>query len=372
MPQDNYAVEYNQSIGSDKSPTDGFHIKNMLSQLVGLNTSFETLYWYNFFTAAVHALSCILIFSLSLNITPEVAHVDHCGDKNYTEVFGPYLPSTCVAWTNTSMQFETVPEQQLDAKVYLATLVTSFFFLSAACQAGQGCFKEYYRDRVETNGVNLVRYIEYSFSASIMMLALACAVMVFDMYTHILIFTCTMLCMLLGIAADELRTIEMDLGAEKPPGSQDGNYWDILMRRMYLIKWFTHYLGWMAMLVPYIFVFMVQYFRAATLTAECLQNLPDSEDDRGPPAWVTAMIVIQFMLFAVFGVVQTVQFWYYPTNSEGERVYRPTAEHKEGDIDPFIDGNKRVGIRVELAYITLSAVSKTILGWTTAANLLFI
>ena len=40
------------STEEDIDPTDGFHIKNMLYQLIGKNTSFETLYWYNFFTAA--------------------------------------------------------------------------------------------------------------------------------------------------------------------------------------------------------------------------------------------------------------------------------------------------------------------------------
>ena len=112
--------------------------------------------------------------------------------------------------------------------------------------------------------------------------------------------------------------------------------------------WGLHFLGWVAVFVPYFAVFFVAYFTSVNKNWECLdKNDPDLPD---VPPWVTYIIFGQFVLFSVFGVVQTVQFY----QSRNVKINK-----------------KSVGIGTELAFIVLSLLSKSILGWIAAAQIIF-
>jgi hypothetical protein len=339
--------------------TDEEEHKGFFKQLVGINTSFETLYIFNFFTAGVHAISAVVIFIIAVGIEANVAVTEECGFRNFTDTNGPYIVDICVAnntlYNRTGVSFYRKQEEIFDERIYLAVLITMFFTLSALFQGGQGCFKEAYRERVETNQANAVRYIEYSLSASIMMLGLASVLAIMDIYTHILIFTCTMLCMMLGLVADYLRVMEFTIRSdvsfppETTPDTETDesvtplNLWQRCAKDLRVLKWGVHALSWVAILVPFLFVFSVAWNRVAQRSGTCSQN--QDSVDTGPPTWVTGIIITEFILFLLFGVVQSIQFGWWTEDSQ-----------------------KRIGIRTEHLFITLSALSKSLLGWFIVAN----
>jgi hypothetical protein len=336
-------------------------IQPFFNEIVGI-TTFETLYYYNFFTAVVHLCSAIVIFILCINLEPHFAPIQEGLNRNFTDVTAPYIAAVCaVNGTHTGLNsmdgsdtrtwFYIQPEQAFDLRVYFAVLITTFFSLSAVFQAGQGCFKESYKLRVETNSANFVRYIEYSLSTSLMMVAIATAIKIWDIYTHILVFMCTMLCMMLGLVADYLRMAERTIREQGAPDDQ----WVLVYR----LKWVVLYLGWVAIFSPYIFVFAVSYFRAVLQSSKCSQN------SEGPSWVVTYITLTQFFLFAIFGFLQWWQFTSYPEGNS------PRDANKFDEEDPYYKELKRIGIATEHRFITLSMVAKSMLGWFIVANIIF-
>jgi uncharacterized membrane protein len=339
-----------------------------------MSDSFEKLYYLNVFTATVHLISGSYISFRASTLEP----IPASASKNST---GPYLPAVCFdpPEGRGRPRFYIEPEPVAEYREYITTLVVMFFMLSAFFQYAQCLSKKAYRNRIESNGVNELRYVEYCISASVMMILIACVVGIFDVFTHILIFTLSFLCMILGLIADfvrkltetmnEVRESLVDTTSENSSsptdvfanvsitGSSSEATVQLLNRTSGLddcikhggfIMWGLHFLGWVAILVPYFAVFFVAYFTSVNKNWECLdKNDPDLPD---VPQWVTYIIFGQFFLFSVFGVVQTVQF-YQSRNVKTNK--------------------KSVGIGTELAFILLSLLSKSILGWIAAAQIIF-
>ena len=406
------AVQEENKTPVDESSPVMYVIKSIYNEIVGY-TTFETLYYYNFFTAGLHLASAVIIFIISRNLEPQFAQIQEGLTRNFTDVSAPYIAAVCIL-NRTQMDINSTdfrdrrgwvyvePEQTFDRRVYFAVLIVIFFSLSAVFQGGQGCFKESYKKRVESNGVNLVRYIEYSLSASVMMVAIAAGIMIYDVYTHILVFTCTMLCMLLGLVADYIGTVERFICEEFP-----GDKWQKWIELLHRLKWAVHLLGWVAILSPYILVFGVAYFRLLLKSSQCSQSQNASSD--GPPEFVTYILLSQFLLFASFGVVQALQFCSYPQTEDKPdrtedgidglkdghkevrkheetpknekpkkvRMYRPERSLKHpnnvvDENDPYYLQLKRIGIATEHRFITLSMVAKSVLGWFIVANIIFV
>ena len=334
-----------------------------LWKLIGYNLTLDNIWFVNMCTAGVHALNALVIVLVAFLSTA----------KSYpdSDPPGPYLPSVCFdPGTNgtdtngTETQsgrgtFKIVPEIFTEARAYLLVLVVLFFLLSCGFQFVPAIWKHAYKERVRTNAVNTYRYVEYSLSASFMMVAIACSLLVYDFYTHILVFTCTMLCMMLGLVADHVRVLSISFknifadsgGGVKGEGPaawenateaqralqkvMDNCLWEAT-----LLKWFAHALGWVAMMSPYLFVFTVSYVRSVAGLWEC--SVSDASDDPMPPV-VHAIVIIQFIMFSAFGVVQILQF---------------TAT----------DPHEAVGKRTEFRFIMLSLTCKSLLGWLIAFN----
>jgi hypothetical protein len=416
--------------------------------------TFKVLYYYNFFTAFVHACSAITILILTINldvsIDSEISkdgmdHTNQSDHMNYTAcgnqtgisagavVDGPYFPGVCFTRTLNETDgppvFTIEPEQMFDVKVYFGVLITIFFALSAIFQGGQGVFKTMYRDRVQRNDVNYIRYIEYSFSASVMMVAIACSLFVYDIYIHILVFTCTWLCMMLGLVVDYLRMIECNMKM-KSLDSGDNFDWSTMLKHISQLKWFTHYLGWIAIFFPYFGVFFATYFRVLLNSSACLKDVPSIAEII--PTFVHIIVLSQLVLFSSFGLVQFLQLMDNPKDRNGNELLRPIIENPPkynpdasktfdfhfqsvpqnnnngypydnyqypynqqpqengallnntnnfGDVSENNDQTrdlyiydqetKRIGIKTEVRFVTLSLIAKTLLGWLIAANLLF-
>jgi len=338
---------------------------------------FDTLYYLNICTATIHLISGVIISIGARGLDP-VAPSLSSGNST-----GPYLPAVCFGPTpgGGRPRFHIEPESVAETRDYLTTLVVTFFLLSAGFQYAQSWNKQEYSQRVKSNGVNELRYVEYSISASVMMILIACVVGVYDVFTHILIFTCTFLCMMLGLVADFVRVLTENMktvnktciiqdtsterddeqsagryGNEKQslvpvsntPSADDRTLIEECIRHGEWLMWGIHGLGWVAIMVPYLAVFMVAYFNTIHRSWDCLANLGTSVPE--VPWFVTLIIVIQLGLFSSFGVVQIVQFY-----KSGKKNYNAEA----------------VGIYTELAFITLSLAAKSLLGWLAATQIIF-
>jgi hypothetical protein len=366
----------NDSDDSDKPgrEMESSNIGNFFNELIGYDTTFETLYIFNFWTAGVHAISAVVVFILAVNLETKVARTQECALRNYTDTSGPYIADTCFVnstlYNRTGLMYYKKTEEIFDVKIYYGVLITMFFTLSALFQGGQGIFKESYRIRVETNQANKIRYVEYSLSASIMMMALAASLAITDIYTHILIFTCTAICMILGLMADYARVLEHTIRSddkfpvelqpptmlnpnlppkvEPQPPTVEGieeseNLWTVCARDVRDLKLALHMLSWFSILVPFLFVFGVAWLRSVLQSGTCSHDQDNL--GRGPPGWVTALIVVEFALFLAFGGVQIYQILSTETSQ------------------------KTIGIRAERIFIFLSALSKSLLGWIIVANI---
>ena len=315
--------------------------------------TFETIYGLNFFTAAVHAVSALVIFVNAFDMQPITRTLED-------EAIGPYLPAVCFQSGRSNAipdYFFVKPQMVWELKAYTATLVTLFFLLSAVFQTVQGGDKSSYRKRVESNGTNVLRYVEYSFSVSLMVVCIATTLMIFDIFTHVLVFTCTFACMSLWLVSDCLRANaqRLHIVLRKYPGIIEiQETFDKLNR----LKWTTHYMGWLTFMKLYIFVFGVAYFRTVNRDWDCLQSL--LVNTPATPEWVHAVIISQFLLFSCFGLIQFLQFRATPDGT------------KRMTVSEEIQENMRIGITTEFSFIMLSLTAKSILGWVVAGNVLFV
>eukprot|EP00961_Rhodomonas_salina_P109642 1475791-Rhodomonas_salina.1 len=97
------------------------------------------------------------------------------------------------------------------------------------------------------------------------------------------------------------------------------------------LKWQLHFLGWVALLPPFIFLW--------TAYATALAENPSVQ------WWITVIIVVKTLLFLSFGFVQTLELRFSEFGGEGLWLSETTAK---------------------LVHIGLSLVAKTLLGWIVA------
>lgn len=371
--------------------------KVTLWMLLGFSPSPESVYVLNGCTFLMHAANIFILSMVVTNSAPKL------NTHELDDTVGPYFPAVCFDRDELSAgrpPFQIEQETFADTRTYLLALVYIFFGLSVFFQMAASFPKAEYIKRLQKNGVNEWRYLEYSLSASVMMVAIACSLMIYDGFIHILVFICTMLCMMLGLVSDYLRCLGgtmVSLQAEHakqrgpenttpapemkpaPAGclgrvgaammqcvaSSDDSYQvreddpDALktskrcIRDIRYLKWLTHALSWVALFVPYLFVFMVSYIRSSAGLWKCSETAEEQKeraaitgedvDTAVTPALVHVVIVSQFLLYACFGAVQLRQF----------------CSREKPDV---------VGTQTEYRFVLLSLVSKTLLGWLIVAS----
>jgi hypothetical protein len=359
--------------------------KVTLWMLLGFSPSPESVYVLNACTFWMHAANLFIVSLVVTNLAPKL------NTHELDDTVGPYFPAVCFDRDELSEgrpPFQIEQETFADPRTYLLALVYIFFGLSVFFQMVAGASKAEYIERLQKNGVNEWRYLEYSLSASVMMVAIACSLMIYDGFTHILVFLCTMLCMMLGLVSDYLRYLGgtmLSLQAEhakqrrsqntaQPAGprpapagvassgdSDEARQDDPealktsrrCIRDICYLKWATHALSWVALFVPYLFVFMVSYIRSSAGLWKCSETAEEQKaraaitgedvDTAVTPALVHVVIVSQFLLYACFGLVQLRQFC--------------------SGAEPRV-----VGTQTEYRFVVLSLVSKTLLGWLIVAS----
>ena len=220
----------------------------------------------------------------------------------------------------------------------LLWLIFAFHILSAIFQGYAGFSRDYVTN-IKQRGVNPLRFVEYSLSATIMLVCIALVSGIDEFYAILAVASLTFVTMVLGLIAELL-------------------FDDQLVERLATrrIGWIAHLTGWVTMLSAYVGVILKQYFVSV------------SESDVGPPAWVTVAIFVVFGLYNIFGVTQFVQLWYkYPLHL----FFKPDCmpkDSKNSKNSKKVCGMK-LNVLVEMVYVANSLVTKTLLGWMIIINL---
>lgn len=188
----------------------------------------------------------------------------------------------------------------------LVWLIVGFFVLSSVAHL---IIATVYRDRYEADlkkGINKARWIEYSLSASIMMVAISLLVGIYDLASLIMVFSLTAIMNLLGLA---MEVTNQD--RQKP-------------------YWITYWIGCLAGIVPWVVVALYFYLSA--------------QNGSSAPTFVYWIFVSIFLFFNLFAINMILQY------------------KKVGRWSDYLYGEK--------VYILLSLVAKSALAWQVFAGTL--
>lgn len=189
-----------------------------------------------------------------------------------------------LSFNNTSKTLE--PATTTLFNVQLPMLIALFFFLSAF-------FHFYiattYNKRYNSDlklGINKARWIEYSISASVMMIAIAMLVGAYDFSSLLMLFSLTAIMNLMGLV------MEVHNQTTKK------------------INWLSYYIGCFAGIIPWIVIALYMWLGA----------------DQGSPAptfvyWIFVSIFVFFSCFAVNMILQYKKVGPWKDYLYGERVY---------------------------------------------------
>jgi len=284
--------------------------------------SAPTFWSVNWIAALFHLLNTVVtmvlwaisddkdqVFKLSENYAPWVTNNGTCPKTNCSSSF-KISDEWCV---------ETCSETTSELSLWW--LVIAFHFLSFVFQTlsmaewdipccGYSCVRQSYITEVDETGTNPLRMIEYSISATLMQIAIALILGVWDRLTIIGIAVLTCVTMLLGLIAEQLKYDRK------------------------VIAWVAHFTGWISMLGVWAIL-----GRQFTFTIE--------KSTEKPPEFVYAIVIVISILYTGFALVQT--------------------------VDLALTGKEKSKSRhraVELAFCVLSLTSKTFLGWIIFGNAL--
>ncbi len=220
---------------------------------------------FNLFMAVLHAIQGIAVLVLSKD-------------------FRLPVNASYLAFDRASQKL--LPATKLLFEVRLAWLIAGFLFLSASAHL---IIATVYRKRYNADldiGINRARWIEYSLSASTMMVAIAMLVGVYDLASLLMIFALVAIMNLCGLVME------------------------VHNQTTKTTHWLSFWLGCVAGIVPWIVVFV--YFKVGA--------------DNGAKApnfvyWIFVSIFTFFNVFAINMVLQYKKFGKWQDYLYGERVY---------------------------------------------------
>jgi len=257
-------------------------------------------------------------------------HADYELTQTYAswESVDEFCPNNeTIAWnfTGSNGTFAVYDVEKTTYSLSLFWLIAWFHGLSFVFQFG-GSFLPNYISDIEQRGVNTFRMVEYSISATLM---LVCIALVSGIRSVYFISGMSVLCF-----------------ATQAFGAFAELMFDDLLTDPYFKKigWAAHACGWITMGSSYGMIIAHFFFTQANSPV----NAPD---------FVVAIIWSIAVLFNIFGFTQLTQLC----------LKDPCCGSFSG-YSAMRDNPKRDNITVETFYIVNSFVSKTILGWLIIAN----
>jgi Heliorhodopsin len=312
-------------------------------------------------TIALHAVSCIIITIGSLiklgsdggaNFgNGSIWRIASCWTGPRPSISSTQMLPEITYGRITNRMSESMGFERL---YIIAFLLIVFFFLSAMFQF-MSIMSENHQNNILQNKPQWFRYMEYSLSASCMMVAIFISFGMLDSYLHICVFTLTFLCMVIGLAADTVRYLT------DTTGNTTDSIQEPTLMKFRLVALRLHYIGWVPILIVWGILWVVVFDMAHGTFWELCENkiqggkLPD---------FVWIVVIGEFLLFTVFGYVQLVQFgkqfdinWYKIENLK--LVKNTSFLHTKSTYDPAT-----TGLATERSFVILSLVAKSLLGWT--------
>lgn len=305
-----------------------------------------SLWWANLAGAILHTLLMIVSVAVSMQ------------DGNFgTPTVSVYL--TKLSWVDSSDPF--LPMYQKTTSIALPVLVTLFFFLSALAHtticalnwkqafATGFCENVFDADKSKVTDftgwyyVNLhqcrnpLRFAEYSFSASVMALVFAAVSGVSHAYMLTMLFALIWTTMTFGHFAERVCPPK-DLGNDTRP-----KYWLVNNSNPHLL-WAPYFNGKFHRLFWHVLGYYPYLSAWTCLLHSFFHTAANAPEGGGPPSFVYAIIIGQFLLFSLFGVTQAVLLF------------------REDGAFHYVWG--------EMSYILLSLVAKAFLGLMLIANVL--
>ncbi len=186
----------------------------------------------------------------------------------------------------------------------LAWLVASFFLMSAIAHACAGWFLRGRYEAFLARGMNPLRWVEYSFSSTVMIVAIAYISFITDFPALVAIAGCNVAMILFGWSMEAANE-----GRER-------------------VDWKHFIFGCIAGIVPWIAITSILWAYSAQ------EGLPPGS---GIPGFVYAIIVSLFVAFNLFAIVMVLQY------------------RKIGRWRDYLVGEK--------TYMVLSLVAKSLLAW---------
>ena len=223
-------------------------------------------------------------------------------------------------------------------------IAASFFGLSCIFQIFGGYL---YSGKIGSR----LRFIEYSFSASIMIMAIAVESGIRNTYTIIMMFVLTWVTQILGLLAETMSEI-----SEKAEVHQD----EPILGTFGVWSWLApHIAGWATCIAAY---------------APIIDNFHESNkaSETKAPGFVNVIVYLQFTLFSCFGIVQlyslvrrTNIIQSYTGSSDSSMSLMRSAAY--GSDDSNMSTREallaNVADTTERIYIVLSFTAKTLLAW---------
>lgn len=215
----------------------------------------------------VNTTCSTVLTDMSSEVTVNGSSVTVSGNENITKVCDGTLRDT----QNNGEFCIDVKTKQVGDPVNYGALIISFHFLSAFFQGIVMLPIGYdYKRNVKT-GRNWIRFVEYSISASIMLVIIALLNGITDLHILVSIAVLTASCQVCGGLAEYIY--EFNMG----------------------IKWILHFNGWLTFGCAYGII-----FRAFFASVE--------DSAVPPPDFVYVIVFLIFGLYASFGFVQLIEF----------------------------------------------------------------
>lgn len=287
------------------------------------------LAWACRLVACVHGLLFVVYILL---IAFDVVKLQHRHITPITKTFGAWVPRTNhtappapVAELKCAV---ASPQDSRSADYYIQPVTLAFgevdsrwvsvwfHFLSCVFQLGSAYDDAAYYRVLDEGRTHLGHFVEYSVSASLMMLAIGVQLGVTDLFTLTGALCNTWACMVFGLFAELFfqspQRPFVTLGSAQLPA-----------------HWLAHAAGWVTLAFA-----MASMYSTLGMAVDCVPGV-------AIPGFVWAIIVIESILFCAFGAVQVVAFVAKARYPAQQLVW---------------------AARVEAAYIVLSVCAKTILG----------
>ena len=311
-------------------------------------------------------------------------------------------PTNATGYSQTGMndeEFVILPtESAKSSELSLFWLIIGFHLLSFGFQIvlNTDTFRDWYVQNVLRNGVNPMRFIEYSISASLMVICLALISNILSLYALVGLGIMTAATQLFGLLAEclfsdrylnsmggytvqqeekvplfgrlsfrdsEIATPEKPGKPERKPEKRSEMHPFASSLRQ--LGWIAHFSGWVTMLGGYGGILLNQY-------AWSLEQ--NNTNGVGPPAWVNALIAAIAVLYNVFGFVQLFQLCAkdpYLNSCTGGRSTCPCVSNGgTGDGTRIKLFGKSLNESVELIFVLNSLATKSVLGWVIIGQLM--